>query len=433
MSSSRQAATDPQPFDKDVKETANMTEPIVSLLSAEFENDPIGAFARLREMSPLVRIGFPGGPPVWLITRGEEIKAALSDPRFVVDVSKVPGHQGPSIAEQMLASLDLPDELLDYFTTNLMLQDGQNHARLRRLVAPAFTTRRIKAMRPRIEEVSSRLIDAFAKKGSGDLLREYSTPLTGAVICELVGIDEADQPQIRKWMDEYANADVDFTTSARGLFAYTKKLIERRRAEPRDDMISTLVQAMDEDGDQLSEAEIISMVGVLINGGYHSTAHFIPNAVLTLLDNPDQLALLRARPEALPHAIEELMRVANPIPTAGPRYATEDMEFAGVPICKGDALTGSLQSANYDPRVFADPERCDVERVLKRGDGHLAFGAGPHRCIGATLANLEGEIAINHLMLQRDSLEIAVSRGSLRYRELIPGGARLFAEFPVRL
>ncbi|MGQ4430866.1 MULTISPECIES: cytochrome P450 family protein [unclassified Streptomyces] len=410
-----------------------MAEPIVSLLAPEFEDDPIGAFARLREKAPLVRIGFPGGPPVWLITRSEEFKAAWSDPRLVTNISNVPGQEGPSIADQALASLDVPDELMRYFTSNLMLQDGQDHSRLRRLVAPAFSVRRIKALRPRIEHISAQLIEAFAEKGSGDLLREYATPLTGAVICELVGIDEPDQPQIRQWMDEYANIDRDFTTSALSLFDYTKKLIERRRAEPADDMISTLVQTMDADGDHLTEDEIISMVGVLVNGGYHSTAHFIPNAVITLLDNPDQLALLRARPEALPHAINELMRIANPIPSAGPRYASEDMELAGVPICKGDAVTGSLQSVNYDPRVFAEPERCQVERVLKRGEGHLAFGSGPHRCIGAALAELEGEIALDHLFLKRDTLELAVDISELRYRELIPGGARLFSKLPVRL
>lgn len=410
-----------------------MAEPIVSLLAPEFEDDPIGAFARLREKAPLVRIGFPGGPPVWLITRSEEFKAAWSDPRLVTNISNVPGQEGPSIADQALASLDVPDELMRYFTSNLMLQDGQDHSRLRRLVAPAFSVRRIKALRPRIEHISAQLIEAFAQKGSGDLLREYATPLTGAVICELVGIDEPDQPQIRQWMDEYANIDRDFTTSALSLFDYTKKLIERRRAEPADDMISTLVQTMDADGDHLTEDEIISMVGVLVNGGYHSTAHFIPNAVITLLDNPDQLALLRARPEALPHAINELMRIANPIPSAGPRYASEDMELAGVQICKGDAVTGSLQSVNHDPRVFAEPERCQVERVLKRGEGHLAFGSGPHRCIGAALAELEGEIALDHLFLKRDTLELAVDISELRYRELIPGGARLFSKLPVRL
>src|ERR1700742_4006079 len=157
-----------------------MTEPFVSLLNPEFVTDPVGALARLREMAPLVRIGFPGGPPVWLITRNEDVKAALSDPRLVVDIGNVPGYQGSSIADQTVASLGVPEDFRDYHTTNMMLRDGQDHARLRRLVMPAFTARRIKALRPRIEEISSRLIDALTQKGSGDLIDDYSEPLTGA-------------------------------------------------------------------------------------------------------------------------------------------------------------------------------------------------------------------------------------------------------------
>ncbi|MFF1699344.1 cytochrome P450 [Streptomyces sp. NPDC058257] len=412
-----------------------MAQPIVSLLDPEFHDDPVGAYARLREMAPLVPIGFPGGPPVWLITRNEDLKTALSDPRLVVDNRNVPGHHGPSLADQTIAVLDVPekyqDDLRDYMAANMGLVDGKYHARLRRLVTPAFSVRRMKALRPRIEEISARLLDALARKGSGDLIEEYSSPLTGTVICELIGIDEADQPQVRTWMNDYADPDADTLTSLWNLAEYIKGLIDRRRAEPADDMISVLVQKGDEDGDRLTEAEIVSVVLVVVNNGHHSTAHFIPNAILKLLENPDQLALLRARPDALAHAMHELMRVANPVPTAGPRYATEDMEFAGVPICKGDALTGSLQSANHDPRVFSEPEGCDVERVLRRGQSHAAFGAGPHYCLGAALAHLEGEIALDHLMIQRDTLEIA---GRLTYHEPFPGaGAQALSTFPVRL
>jgi cytochrome P450 len=408
-----------------------MTEPTVSLLNPEFVEDPIRAYGRLREKAPLVRIGFPGGPPVWLITRHAELKAAMSDPRLVVDAGNVPGHSGPSIASQAVASLGVPEDIREAYTSNMTHKDGPEHARLRRLVLPAFTARRIGALRPRVEEISARLVGALAEKGSGDLIDDYSEPLTGAVICELVGIDEADQLEVRKWMREYTNPDADFRRSAMGIFEYSKKLIERRRAEPAQDMVSTLVHSVGPDGDRLSESEIISLMGVVINAGYHSTAHFIGNAVLTLLNNPDQLALLRERPEFLPHAIEELMRVANPIPTAGPRYATEDFDFAGVPVCRGDILVGSLHSANYDPRVYSEPERCDVERVLKPGDGHLTFAAGAHRCLGAALANLEGEIALKHLMLDRHTLKVTTNRP--KFREPFPGGARLFSSLPVRL
>lgn len=406
---------------------------IVSLLSAEFEKDPVGALARLREKSPLVRVGYPGGQRVWLMTRSEEIRSVLSDPRFVVDAGKVPGHEGPSITEQMLATLDISDELRDSFGANLALEDGQSHARLRRFIAPAFTARRIKALRPRIEVLSARLLQDLAHKGSGDLLHEYAAPLTSGVICELIGIDEADQPRIRTWMGEYANAEADFTTSLQALCGHIKKLIERRRAEPADDVVSTLVHAVDADGGRLSDADVTSLAVNLVNAAYHAMNDFILNAVLILQENPDQLDLLRARPHALPQAVEELMRIAPSIPNAGPRYATQDMEIAGIPIRRGDVLTGSLHSANFDPRYFPRPEQCDVERAPKHREGHLSFGSGPHRCIGAALANLEGEVALDHLLIQRDGLRVTVSRSELEYREIIPGSARLLVSFPVSL
>ncbi|MCM2390470.1 cytochrome P450 [Streptomyces albipurpureus] len=409
-------------------------EQVVSLLAPEFEEDPIGALARLRERSPLVRVGFPGGKRVWLMTRSEEIRKVVSDPRFVVDASRVPGHEGPSVTEQVLATLDLSDKLRDYFGVNLMLEDGESHVRLRRFLAPAFTVRRIEALRPRIEEISASLLDVLDRKGSGDLLHEYAAPLTSAVICELIGIDEADQPQIRKWMGEYANAEADFTTSLLSMCEHIEELIGRRRARPANDMISTLVQAVDTDGVRLSEADIISLAVTLVNAAYHTMNDFILNAVLVLEDNPAQLSLLRAHPQGLPHALEELMRIAPSVANAGTRYATQDLELAGVSICQGDALTGSIRSANFDPRYFPRPEQCDIQRVQKPGEGHLSFGTGPHRCIGAALANLEGEVAIDHLMIQRDSLEVTVSRGELTYHDPLPGGApRLLTSLPVRI
>ncbi len=417
-----------------MEEPGTSPEEVVSLLAPEFEEDPIGSLARLRERAPLVRVGFPGGQRVWLITRGEVIKKVLSDPLFVVDASKVPGHEGPSITEQMLESLELSDELSQYFGANMMLEDGQSHLRLRRVLAPAFTVRRLQALRPRINEVSAELLDALTGKGSGDLLHEYAAPLTIAVICGLIGIDEADQPRIQKWMGEYAKAEADFTRSLLGLCEHLKELMERRRARPESDMISTLVRAVDADDVEFSEADAVSMTVTLVNASYHAMNDFILNAVLVLQDNPDQLALLRADPGALPHAVDELMRVASSISNAGPRYATQDMEVDGIPIRRGDALTGSLHAANFDPRYFPRPEQCDVRRAPKPGEGHLSFGTGPHRCIGAALANLEGEVAIDHLMLQRDNLELAVGRSELTYSDTMPGGApRLLTSFPVRL
>jgi cytochrome P450 len=416
----------------------SLDEQVVSLLSPEFEEDPIGALARLRDKSPLVRVGYPGGARVWLVTRGEDIRKVMSDPRFVVDAAKVAGHEGPSLTEQMFAQFDveeeIADELRDFFGANLMLEDGQGHVRLRRVLAPAFTVRRIEALRPRVEEVSARLLEALDRKGSGDLLNEYAGPLTTAVICELIGIDEADQPQVQEWLAEYINLKADFASSLLGLCRYLRGLLERRRAEPAGDLISTLAQAMDAEDIQLTEADAVSLIVTVVNAAYHAVNDFIVNSVLVLEDNPEQLALLRANPGALPHAVEELLRVGSSISLAGTRYATTDMEFAGVRIREGDALTGSIHSANYDPRYFPRPEQCDIERRPKAAEGHLSFGAGPHRCIGATLASLEGAVAIDHLMLRRDSVKVAVSRSELKYRDTMPGAApRLLTALPVRM
>ncbi|MBR8638261.1 cytochrome P450 [Streptomyces tuirus] len=142
-----------------------MAEPIVSLMNSEFSEDPVGAYARLRERAPLVRIGHPGGPPVWLITRNEDVKAALSDPRLVVNHDNVPGHHGPGVVDRMIEAYGLPEEFRDYGAANMMFQDGADHARLRRLVTPAFSVRRIKALRPRMEQISAELLDALAAKG----------------------------------------------------------------------------------------------------------------------------------------------------------------------------------------------------------------------------------------------------------------------------
>jgi len=417
---------------------SDLDEQVVSLLSPEFEEDPIGALARLREKSPLARVGYPGGARVWLVTRSEDIRKVMSDPRFVVDAAKVDGYEGPSITEQMFAMFDVDDDVADelrgYFGANLMLEDGQSHVRLRRVLAPAFTVRRIQALRPRVEEVSARLLRDLDRKGSGDLLNEYAGPLTTAVICELIGIDEADRPQVREWLAEYINLTADFAAGLLGVCRYLKELLARRRAEPADDLISTLAQAMDAEDVRLSEPDAISLVVTVVNAAYHAVNDFIVNSVLVLEDNPEQLARLRANPEALPHAVEELLRVGSSIALAGTRYATTDLEFAGVRIRQGDALTGSIHSANYDPRYFPRPEQCDIGRRPKAAEGHLSFGAGPHRCIGATLASLEGEVAIDHLMLKRDSVKVAVSRSELRYRDPAPGAApRLLTALPVRM
>ncbi|GGW20708.1 cytochrome P450 [Streptomyces capoamus] len=402
-------------------------------MDPEFTHDPNRAYARLREQAPLVRIGTPGAPPVWLVTRCADVRSMLSDPEIVVDHANVPGNEGTSLMDQLLGALDLPDDFRAEFRTyarNMMFVDGDEHARLRKLILPAFAVKRIKALRPAIEEMSARLLDALAAKGGGDLIEEYSSPLTGTVICELIGFDRADHPRVRKLMRSYADGDIHF--SGREMVECTKELIARRRAEPADDLISTLVRTRDETGDRLSEDEMVAMVLLLIMNGHHSTSFFIPASVVALFRNPDQLALLRAEPELMPDAIEELLRVANPVPVTSPRYATRDMELSGCPVRKGETLTGSFFAANFDPRAFPDPERLDLRRERRRGEGHVSFGAGPHYCTGAALAKLETDVALRHLLLDRDTLEIAVPLDELEYTDATLG-VHMLAGLPVWL
>ncbi|WP_433495474.1 cytochrome P450 family protein [Micromonospora sp. CA-248089] len=401
----------------------------VSLADPAFLDDPVGGYHRLRDQAPLVRIGMPGGPPVWLVTRYEEVKRALSDPRLVVDHGNVPGHQGLSVVEQIMQAYGMPSEFWDY-AANMTFMDGADHNRLRRLIVPVFARRRITEMTPRVEQISRRLLDRLAAAGGGDLIDDYSSPLTSTVICDLIGIDEADQPAMRRWMHEYTEGR--YAEAAFQMVDYTKSLIARRRAEPAGDMVSMLLHASTTTDDRLSEVEIVAMTLLMVNNGHLSTSHFIPNALLVLFDNPDQLARLRNEPALLPRALHELMRVTSPAQIATPRYATEDLEIGGVLVRRGEAVTGSLMSANFDPRVFPDPLRVDITRDPGRLENHIAFGAGPHYCTGAALGRLEGETALRHLLLENLSPELAVGREQLQWED-VALAVRLLKALPVHL
>ncbi|MFI7547027.1 cytochrome P450 [Actinoplanes sp. NPDC049599] len=405
-----------------------MREP-VSLADPAFLDDPVRGFTRLRDHAPLVRIGMPGGPPVWLVTRYDEVKQALSDPRLVVDHARVPGHSGLSVVEQIIQAYGMPREFWEY-AANMTFMDGADHNRLRRLIVPVFTRRRITEMAPRVEKISRELLGKLTEAGGGDLIEDYSSPLTSTVICDLIGIDEADQPAMRRWMHEYTGGN--YADAALQMVDYTRHLIARRRAEPAEDMVSVLIRSAETAEDGLSEAEIVAMTLLMVNNGHLSTSHFIPNAILVLAGNPGELAKLRAQPELLPRALHELMRVTSPAQIATPRYATEDLEIGGVLVRRGEAVTGSLMSANFDPRVFPDPLRVDITRDTGRVENHIAFGAGPHYCTGAALGRLEGEVALRHLLLEDLSLSLAVDRDELEWQD-VALAVRLLKSLPVHL
>jgi cytochrome P450 len=404
-----------------------------ALTDPELLADPWHAFGRLREQAPVLHSRFGLGrdeTPLWLVTRYADVRTVLSDPRFVNDPANAPG--GRDTRKELMAAIGITPDLADYMTRSVLDADGLDHTRLRKLVSRAFTVRRVGDLRPRVEEIAAGLLGELADaEQPADLVEAYAYPLPITVICELVGIPEADRPNWHVWGRELVSADPARVPGAmQATVDHIRDLIARRRAEPADDLLSAMIRAQ-EDGDRLSEFELVTMVLALVFAGHETTAHLIANSVAALLGHPDQLARLQADPELWPTAVNELMRLWGPVSQVRMRYATEPVEIGGVEIPAGATVQPILLSANGDPREFDDPEAFDVGRRTERGEGHLGFGHGAHYCLGAALARQEGEVALRALFTRFPSLELAVAPEELVWA-LIPGSRRLTA-LPVRL
>ncbi|GAA2899782.1 cytochrome P450 [Streptosporangium fragile] len=392
--------------------------PEIDLTDAEVLRDPFTAYGRVRERSPLARLLIPGLGPVWVLTRHEDARAMLGDPRFEINAGS-------------FIRPDVPEDCLPYMRT-MSEMDGPEHARLRRLVSPAFTARRAAGFRPRIEPLVENLLDdlpGHAENGSVDLLRHFARPLPMDVICELVGVPEPDRPRWREYgATVAAGSGQGFGEAIPGIMAGAKAAVARRRAEPGDDLISDLIRAQAEDGDRLSDTEMITLIWHLVIAGQTPT-NLIANAVATLLSHPDRLAALRANPELMPRAVEELIRWCGPTLLSIPRYAREDVELCGVPVREGEPVIAAIAAANRDPRAFADADRLDLDRPAGPV-GHLGFAHGPHFCLGASLARVQTEVALTALLRRFPGLAPAAAPEEARVPD--PGTWRL-ASLPVTL
>ncbi|NYI07707.1 cytochrome P450 family protein [Allostreptomyces psammosilenae] len=410
---------------------------VLDLMSPELLTDPFGGYSRIREQTPVTRASaVPGTDPAWIVTRYDDVKFVLGDPRFVNNPASVPGMEVPSLTEQALVARGVPPEYMPYLLTSILSVDGADHARLRRLVSRAFTARRVAELRPRVEEITEDLLTRLpeaAEDGVVDLLRHFAYPLPIVVICELVGIPEEDRPLWRDWSEALTFASGQrMADTMRDLVAYTHALIERRRAEPTGDLVSALVRVHDEDGDRLSDTEMVMLILALVIAGHETTAHLIGNGTAALLTHPDQLAALRDDPGLAPSAVHELMRWCGTAQMASTRYATEDVEISGTLVRKGEAVFPVLVAANYDPRRFDDPEPLDITRPTDgRREIHVGFGHGLHYCLGAALARQEGEVAFTALLRRYPNLALGVPAEELTH-DPVPGSWRLSA-LPVRL
>ncbi|MFI6130302.1 cytochrome P450 [Micromonospora sp. NPDC051141] len=372
-------------------------------------------YAELRRTEPLVRVRLPFGEEGWLATRHTDVRTVLGDARFSRAAGV--GRDEPRLTPRQIKG-------------GILSMDPPEHTRLRRLVAKAFTARRVEQLRPRTRQIADELIDAMVAGGPpADLVEHFATPLPIQVICELLGVPFADRHLFHVWSEAIVS-----TTSLSperiqeyldNLYAFIGELVQQRRRAPTDDLICAMVRARDEDQDRFTEQEIVQLAAGLLAAGHETTVTQLPNFAYVLLTHPEQLAWLRADPARVPTAIEELMRyVPLGVASSFARYATEDIEVGGVLVRAGEPVIGSISSANRDETVFADPDRLDLGRET---NPHLGFGHGVHHCLGAQLARMELQVGIGTLVARLPELRIAVPEPELTWKTgmIVRGLARM--------
>ncbi|MFJ1768115.1 cytochrome P450 [Amycolatopsis sp. NPDC088138] len=369
------------------------SEPVVDVRDPAVLDDPMRGYDRVLAESPVSWARLPGGTEGWLVTGSAEVRAVLSDPAVRNDPAGLPG-QGAQTQEETFLALGTPPEHLPYLRASLLSLDGAEHTRLRRSISHAFGASRVETLRPRVQRIVDDLLDGLGS-GTVDLLEEYAYPLAMAVVCELVGVPERDWVDWYRWGKVLVGGDPAAITPTLGeMFAYCHALVDQRRAEPREDLLSEVVAQ-----DDLNDVDIVALVVFLVLAGHETMAHMLSNATLALMRDPAQRELLRTEPGLWPAAVRELVRTDGPVQLARLRYAATDLEVGGVRIKAGDAVQAVLGAANRDPAQFGCPHHADVRRQAEHGgrEGSVGFGWGPHFCLGVALAKVEAEVALRSL------------------------------------
>ncbi|MFE2750564.1 cytochrome P450 [Actinosynnema sp. NPDC059335] len=362
-------------------------------------------YAHLRDHEPLSRVSLPYGGDAWLAVRHADVRTVLSDPRF---------------SRAALLDRDVPRASPRRHTdATLHTVDPPEHTRLRRLVAAAFSPRRIQHLAEHAQRVTDELLDRIEEQGPpADLIAGFAVPVPVAVICQMLGVPVADREEFAGWID-VALATTAFTSEEiHDAFArlkdYVAGLVAARRHTPTDDLLGALVEARDT-ADRLSEDELVVLGVTLLYAGLETTTSELGNGIHALLTHPDQLAALRADPALIDRAVDELLRFNPLVTSAGfTRIALEDVELGGVLVRAGDAIMVHPDAANRDERVFERPDELDVTR---KPNPHLAFGYGLHYCVAAQLAKAELRVAIGSLLRRFPTLRLAVTADELSWRQ----------------
>lgn len=378
----------------------------IDFLNTKFIDNPYPAYAEIRKNDPVHRFLLPNGQFAWIISRYKDAAKLLADSRFVTNY---PVHSS------IKGNLPPHQEII---SRNLLSVDPKDHRRLRRLIQKAFTPKMVENLRGRIEEIAEELLFQVEHKQEINLIEDYAFPLPIIVICEMLGVPLKDQEKFREWsnviMEGVSNPELSQKTENAmiSFIQYLEELIAERRRHLQDDLISDLLRVEDE-GDVLSENELYALVFVLIIAGHETTVNLIGNGILALLEHPEQKEKLVSHPELIHGAIEEILRYNGPAEVSNVRFATEDVIIEGKHIKKGDMVFIALAAANCDDNHFIEPDSFDITR---EANTHIAFGKGVHFCLGAPLARLEGEIAINKLLKKIPQIKLKEDLNTIEWR-----------------
>ncbi|MGH0924484.1 cytochrome P450 family protein [Bacillus pacificus] len=382
----------------------------INLASAQFKEDAYEIYKESRKKQPILFVNQVEIGKEWLITRYEDALPLLKDNRLKKDWTNVFSQD----TKNMYLSVDNSDHL----TTHMLNSDPPNHSRLRFLVQKAFTPKMIAQLDGRIQRIADDLIGDIERKGTLNLVDDYSFPLPIIVISEMLGIPKEDQAKFRIWSHAVIASpetpeEIKETEKQLSEFiTYLQYLVDVKRKEPKEDLVSALILAESE-GHKLSARELYSMIMLLIVAGHETTVNLITNTVLALLENPNQLQLLKDNPKLIDSAIEEGLRYYSPVEVTTARWAAEPFQIHHQTIQKGDMVIIALASANRDETVFENPEIFDITRENNR---HIAFGHGSHFCLGAPLARLEAKIAITTLFKRMSDLQIKGDRKDIKWQ-----------------